>query len=381
MRISADNRSPSSERAPFVRARATAHLRQNAFMRIGRGVAGRGIFARRQIPKDIILCRLAGNRIGAEKYRALRPGKQQRYSQVGYDEYVGPSGSFDDLFNHSCEPNLSIREFEGELVFMPRRSVRAGEELTWDYASVVTDRFTKFPCRCKSPRCRFRVGRFASLSSKQRRELARDGGAPSYVFHARHERRTFLPQSSKRSWEAHLFIGPTVRTGQGLYTSRAFSRGELVGTLRGPEVRWMPHTPEDVVAFPNWYGIGKGRWIAPLPPFGSLNHSCDPNMGIRGSREFVALRAINAGEELTIDYAITEDERLWSMLCLCGSPICRGQIRSIQSLPKDRYQSYLPYVGPHFRTIFSDDQRIKNLRKWIERKVPYILCDERRHEN
>jgi uncharacterized protein len=56
-----------------------------------------------------------------------------------------------------------------------------------------------------------------------------------------------------------------------------------------------------------------------------LNHSCDPNLGLQGQIVFVAFRDIAAGEELTIDYAMTDDEP-YEMECQCGSATCRKLI-------------------------------------------------------
>ena len=53
-----------------------------------------------------------------------------------------------------------------------------------------------------------------------------------------------------------------------------------------------------------------------------LNHSCDPNLGIRGEITFVAMRDISAGEELTHDWAMTDDDD-YSMECNCGAANCR----------------------------------------------------------
>jgi SET domain-containing protein len=38
------------------------------------------------------------------------------------------------------------------------------------------------------------------------------------------------------------------------------------------------------------------------------NHSCEPNIGVQGQIVFVAMRDIAAGEELTHDWATTDDE-------------------------------------------------------------------------
>jgi SET domain-containing protein len=53
-----------------------------------------------------------------------------------------------------------------------------------------------------------------------------------------------------------------------------------------------------------------------------LNHSCDPNLGLRGEITFVAMRDIRAGEELTHDWATTDDDD-YSVECKCGAPNCR----------------------------------------------------------
>ena len=55
------------------------------------------------------------------------------------------------------------------------------------------------------------------------------------------------------------------------------------------------------------------------------NHSCDPNLGLRGQIVFVAMRPIRAGEELTHDWAMTDDDDS-STECHCGSANCRGTI-------------------------------------------------------
>jgi len=55
------------------------------------------------------------------------------------------------------------------------------------------------------------------------------------------------------------------------------------------------------------------------------NHSCDPNIGVRGQILFVALRRIVASEELTHDWATTDDDN-YTMACRCGAAEFRGAI-------------------------------------------------------
>src|SRR5215472_13928578 len=53
------------------------------------------------------------------------------------------------------------------------------------------------------------------------------------------------------------------------------------------------------------------------------NHSCEPNLGIHGEITFVAMRGVRAGEELTHDWAMTDDDD-YSVECKCGAPECNG---------------------------------------------------------
>jgi uncharacterized protein len=55
------------------------------------------------------------------------------------------------------------------------------------------------------------------------------------------------------------------------------------------------------------------------------NHSCAANLGLRGEITFVALRDIRAGEELTHDWCVTDDDD-YSVKCTCGSSACRGTL-------------------------------------------------------
>ncbi|MEK6888602.1 MAG: SET domain-containing protein-lysine N-methyltransferase [Nanoarchaeota archaeon] len=56
-----------------------------------------------------------------------------------------------------------------------------------------------------------------------------------------------------------------------------------------------------------------------------INHSCDPNCGIKDKLKIVAMRDIKPGEEITFDYAMCESSE-YKMKCNCGSPNCRREI-------------------------------------------------------
>lgn len=56
-----------------------------------------------------------------------------------------------------------------------------------------------------------------------------------------------------------------------------------------------------------------------------FNHSCSPNVGVKGQILVYARRVIVAGEELVFDYETT-DVSLLPFQCCCGVPECRGVI-------------------------------------------------------
>lgn len=73
-----------------------------------------------------------------------------------------------------------------------------------------------------------------------------------------------------------------------------------------------------------------------------LNHSCEPNVGIRGQVVFVALRDIAAAEQLVVDYAMmyTDAKAFVSFQCECGSALCRGRITASDWKSADLQQRY-----------------------------------------
>ncbi len=62
-------------------------------------------------------------------------------------------------------------------------------------------------------------------------------------------------------------------------------------------------------------------------PMRYTNHSCQPNARLcirQGRVEFYALKAIKAGEEITVDYGETHHEG--RLRCRCGVVACRGAL-------------------------------------------------------
>jgi uncharacterized protein len=78
-----------------------------------------------------------------------------------------------------------------------------------------------------------------------------------------------------------------------------------------------------------------------------VNHSCEPNCGLRGDIVFVAIRDIAKDEELAFDYAFVDDED-YKINCTCNTKSCRKvitgfdwKIKTLQDKYYDYFASYL----------------------------------------
>lgn len=75
---------------------------------------------------------------------------------------------------------------------------------------------------------------------------------------------------------------------------------------------------------------------------GLLLHSCSPSVMLDMKRlEVFALRDIEVGEFLTMDYASTEDVLARQFSCVCHSPNCRHWITGSKEEPNEEGRAYL----------------------------------------
>lgn len=116
--------------------------------------------------------------------------------------------------------------------------------------------------------------------------------------------------------------------GRGLFARESIQKEEVltvtVGRITGAEEYWKMFAEIGDLAF----NVGPGQWLAPLDiknPSGDwlMNHSCEPNAVQTTDDNTVAWRDVAAGEEITYDYAMTEEDPSWKMGCHCGEPTCR----------------------------------------------------------
>jgi SET domain-containing protein len=143
----------------------------------------------------------------------------------------------------------------------------------------------------------------------------------------------------------------TAGKGRGLVARRPIRTGQLVMRIRGQMI--------DDPSYSSRYCIdmGQGRSLEPDPPGAFVNHSCDPNCELIDADddeadqvELRATRNIQAGQELTIDYAWEAEADPHP--CHCGFENCRKYIVDEMELPKllASLREKSAAIGQHFPT-------------------------------
>ena len=137
--------------------------------------------------------------------------------------------------------------------------------------------------------------------------------------------------------------------GRGVFAGRPFTLGEEVLEFLG-EVRDVESFQDLTYALQ----IGPRQFLTASGGVDDfVNHSCEPNCGIRsvdGRVVLFALQPIAQNDEITFDYSTTQTGGYWSMDCQCGAPHCRGVIGDFKDLPEKVKAFYveskavLPYL-------------------------------------
>ncbi len=150
--------------------------------------------------------------------------------------------------------------------------------------------------------------------------------------------------------------------GRGLFAAEPFEEGEVV-CVKGGYVFGR----ETLRSMPAWYRsaeiqVAEDLFIGPLAPEereGSMifsNHSCEPNIGVRGQIVFVALREVSAGEELTHDWATTDDDD-YELDCNCGAALCRKVITGRDWRRPDLRERYRGHFSSYLADKIARDTR------------------------
>ena len=149
-------------------------------------------------------------------------------------------------------------------------------------------------------------------------------------------------------------VQPSPISGRGLFAIADFTRGEVVAVKGGHIISGATLQKLEPQLASAEIQIGDDLYIAPVTleeRDGSMifsNHSCEPNIGLRGEITFIAMRDIVAGEELTHDWAMTDDDNS-AMQCHCGAANCRGTITGQDWRRPELQQRYAGYFSAYLQ--------------------------------
>ena len=147
-------------------------------------------------------------------------------------------------------------------------------------------------------------------------------------------------------------VRPSHIHGRGLFAARPIGKGEIVA-IKGGHVldaralaRVKPRIAWSYIQIDDGFFLGAARAAEVRRNKIWLNHSCAPNVGIRGQSVFVALRRVRAGEELTYDWAMEEDSREVTP-CACGSARCRKVLSGRDWTKPELQRRYAGYFSAY----------------------------------
>lgn len=159
--------------------------------------------------------------------------------------------------------------------------------------------------------------------------------------------------------EKKIYIQKSNIQGRGAFAKNPILKGEHVCFLKGKEVSIIQlkkryESGEERKNLTDPLQIANNKYIILKDKYKYINHSCSPNMGVRGKNELRALKDIKRGEEITYDYSTTEWEDIkewgnerkfyaeyWKMPCKCHTKVCRKIVKEFTFLSKRLKKKYL----------------------------------------
>ena len=118
-------------------------------------ISGKGVFTSAGIKKGTRIVEYDGERIS--KREGIRRDKIQKKKGQFYVFAIdkktcvdGAKGGIARLINHSCDPNCRYRRMSGRIWIYSLRSIKKGEELSYDYDVAEKG---KYSCVCGAFNC------------------------------------------------------------------------------------------------------------------------------------------------------------------------------------------------------------------------------------
>jgi len=143
---------PRSKTVPVINEKFAAYRMEVRPSKIHRW----GVYALQNIPVRRKVIEYTGERISRKETKRRSDSQDSLIYLFTLDNYwtldgaVGGSGA--EYINHCCDPNLRTVITKGHILYVSKRLIRKGEELTVDYH--FPKDIDKIPCKCGAAKCR-----------------------------------------------------------------------------------------------------------------------------------------------------------------------------------------------------------------------------------
>ena len=150
----------------------------------------------------------------------------------------------------------------------------------------------------------------------------------------------------------------------GVFCREPIARDEIVALwggkiLSSAEIdRDMPNFTQQILQIEEAFYL----MTPSMEPSDCFNHSCQPNVGLSGQIGLIAMRDIDVGEEVCLDYAMCDGTDYDEFVCSCGAPNCRGRITGEDWRRPELWEQYDGYFSPYLQ------RRIAQLRKEVHQE-------------
>jgi len=151
--------------------------------------------------------------------------------------------------------------------------------------------------------------------------------------------------------DKNIIIKQINNRGKGVFALKDFKKDEFILYIDGKIIETNNPSSLQKNIQNHYFPIGqngkKRKYVLPKSPWKYLNHSCNPNAGIKNNRNIIAMKQIKKGEEIVFDYAMNNHKNVidkWKMKCNCGSKNCRKIISTFDVLDNKTKKKYINYV-------------------------------------
>jgi uncharacterized protein len=153
-------------------------LMENAIIEIRQSRFGKGLFAKKDIAPETIVCKVTGKELNFQQTLLLAE-KESHSLQIDFDKYILCDPPF--LYsNHSCNPNCGVTR---NLELFALKKLNKGEELCWDYSTSMLERHWTMKCFCGEKNCRHVVTDFDLLPKNLQNKYLELNIAFSFIAH------------------------------------------------------------------------------------------------------------------------------------------------------------------------------------------------------